>query len=156
MDPDAFEAAITPKTKAVIPVHLGASIADMDRIMEIAKKHNLIVIEDCAHAHGAQWKGQGVGSIGDLGSFSFQSSKLMTSGEGGCITTNDDILRQKVMSLINCGRKGPGYDGYEGQLFTATTGCLAAKAVLLGQWTALTRSPRLEPRCMTTSKSAPL
>jgi len=134
MDPDAFEAAITPKTKAVIPVHLGASIADMDRIMEIAKKHNLIVIEDCAHAHGAQWKGKGVGSIGDLGSFSFQSSKLMTSGEGGCITTNDDILRQKVMSLINCGRKGPGYDGYEGQLFTGNYRLSELQiAVLMGQ-----------------------
>jgi dTDP-4-amino-4,6-dideoxygalactose transaminase len=119
MDPAAVEAAITPKTRAIIPVHLGASIADMDRILEIARKHNLIVIEDCAHAHGGQWRGKGVGSMGDFGSFSLQSSKLMTSGEGGVLTTNDDVLRQKSMSLINCGRKEPGYDGFEGQLFGA-------------------------------------
>jgi dTDP-4-amino-4,6-dideoxygalactose transaminase len=134
MDPEAFEAAITPKTKAVIPVHLGASIADMDRIMEIARKHGLVVIEDCAHAHGGQWRGQGVGSIGDMGSFSFQSSKLMTSGEGGCITTSDDILRQKCMSLINCGRKEPGYDGFEEQLFTGNYRLSDLQvAVLMGQ-----------------------
>lgn len=134
MDPDAFEAAITPRTKAVIPVHLGASIADMDRIMEIARRHGLVVIEDCAHAHGGQWRGQGVGSMGDMGSFSFQSSKLMTSGEGGCITTSDDILRQKCMSLINCGRKEPGYDGFEEQLFTGNYRLSDLQvAVLMGQ-----------------------
>lgn len=119
MDPAAVEAAITPKTRALIPVHLGASIADMDRLMEIAKKHGLVVIEDCAHAHGGQWRGQGVGSIGDFGSFSLQSSKLLTSGEGGVLIMNDDVLRQKSMSLINCGRKETGYDGFEGQLFGA-------------------------------------
>ena len=117
MDPALVEAAITPKTRAIIPVHLGSSIADMDRILEIAKKHGLVVIEDCAHAHGGQWRGMGVGSMGDFGSFSLQSSKLMTSGEGGVLTVKDDVLRQKVMSLINCGRKEPGYDGFEEQLF---------------------------------------
>ena len=117
MDPAAVEAAITPKTKAIIPVHLGHELTDMDRIMEIAKKHGLVVIEDCAHSHGGQWRGKGVGSIGDFGSFSFQSSKLMTSGEGGAITCNDDVAIQKVMSLINCGRKDPGFDGFDEQLF---------------------------------------
>lgn len=117
IDPAAIEAAITPRTRAIIPVHLGHQIADMDRVLDIAKRHGLFVIEDCAHAHGGQFRGKGVGSMGDFGSFSFQSSKLMTSGEGGALTCNDDILRQKAMSLINCGRKEPGYDGFEGLLF---------------------------------------
>ena len=89
MDPAAFEAAITPRTKAVIPVHLFGSMANMDEIMRIARKHHLAVVEDCAHAHGGQWDGKYVGSIGDIGSFSFQESKIMASGEGGaCITNN--------------------------------------------------------------------
>lgn len=111
LDPAAFEAAITPKTRFVIPVHLGHQCADMDRILEIAARHGITVIEDCAHAHGGQWRGKGVGSMGAFGSFSFQSSKLMTSGEGGALICNDDLLRQKAMSLINCGRQEPGYDG---------------------------------------------
>lgn len=117
IDPDLVEQAVTPKTRAIIPVHLGSSCADMDRILDIAKRHNLIVIEDCAHAHGGQWRGMGVGSMGDFGSFSFQSSKLMTSGEGGAITIKDGIHLQKAMSLINCGRKEPGYDGFDGLMF---------------------------------------
>ncbi|MBM4394106.1 MAG: DegT/DnrJ/EryC1/StrS family aminotransferase [Deltaproteobacteria bacterium] len=117
MDPAGVEAAITPKTKAIIPVHLGHQMTDMDRILEIAKRHGLVVIEDCAHSHGGQWRGKGVGSMGDFGSFSFQSSKLMTSGEGGAILCNDDTYRAKVMSLVNCGRKEPGYDGFDEQLF---------------------------------------
>jgi dTDP-4-amino-4,6-dideoxygalactose transaminase len=117
MDPAAFEAAITPRTRAVVPVHLGASVADLDRILEIARRHGILVIEDCAHAHGAAWRGRGVGSWGDFGSFSFQSSKLMTSGEGGVILTSNDEWAQKCASIINCGRKEPGYDGFEGWLF---------------------------------------
>jgi L-glutamine:scyllo-inosose aminotransferase len=119
MDPAAVEAAITPDTRAIIPVHLGSSIADMDRILDIAKKHGLVVIEDCAHAHGGQWRGMGVGSMGDFGSFSLQSSKLMTSGEGGVLTVRDDVMHQKCKSIINCGRKEPGYDGFDEQLFGA-------------------------------------
>lgn len=117
LDPAAVEAAVTPRTRAIIPVHLGHQITDMDALMVVAKKHGLAVIEDCAHAHGGQWRGKGVGSIGDFGSFSFQSSKLVTSGEGGALITNDEILKQKAMSLINCGRKEIGCDDYEGQLF---------------------------------------
>ena len=85
IDPDQAEAAITPRTKAILPVHLGHQMADMDRIMEIAAAHGLAVIEDCAHAHGQQWKGLGAGCIGDFGSFSHQSSKILTSGEGGTL-----------------------------------------------------------------------
>jgi dTDP-4-amino-4,6-dideoxygalactose transaminase len=83
MDPKAIEAAITPRTRAIIPVHLGAEMADMDAIMEIADRHNLVVIEDCAHAHGAKWRGKGAGTFGHFGSFSLQSSKILTTGEGG-------------------------------------------------------------------------
>ena len=104
IDPDAVEAAITPRTKAIIPVHLGHQMADMDRIMAIAKAHGLAVIEDCAHAHGQQWRGQGAGCIGDFGSFSHQSSKILTSGEGGTLLTNDDTLARRAHSIIDCGR----------------------------------------------------
>lgn len=104
IDPKAVEAAITPQTRAIMPVHLGSQVADMDAIMDIAARHNLVVVEDCAHAHGAQWRGRGVGSVGHLGSFSMQSSKLLTSGEGGLVLTNDDRLAELCHSLIDCGR----------------------------------------------------
>lgn len=102
--PKAVEAAITPRTRAIIPVHMAGQPADMDAIMAIAKKHNLIVIEDAAHAHGATYKNRGAGSVGHMGSFSFQSSKNLTSGEGGLITTNDDQLAEACRSIHNCGR----------------------------------------------------
>ncbi len=104
IDPDAMEEAITDRTKAVIPVHIGGCPADMDRIMEIARKHDLIVIEDAAQAHAAEWRGQRVGSIGDMGSFSFQSSKNLCAGEGGIITTSDQKLGDRCWSFHNCGR----------------------------------------------------
>jgi dTDP-4-amino-4,6-dideoxygalactose transaminase len=104
IDPEQVEAAITPRTKAIIPVHLGHHMADMDRLMQIANAHGLAVVEDCAHAHGQQWQGKGAGCIGDLGSFSHQSSKILTSGEGGSLLTNDDDLARRAHSLIDCGR----------------------------------------------------
>ena len=104
IDPDLAEAAITERTKAILPVHLGHQMADMDRIMEIARKHGLAVIEDCAHAHGQRWNGQGAGCIGDFGSFSHQSSKILTSGEGGTLLTSDETLARRAHSLIDCGR----------------------------------------------------
>ena len=99
--PDAIEAAITPRTRAVIPVHNGGYPADMDAIMEIAEKHNLKVIEDCAHAHGSQWRGKGVGSIGHLGTFSFQIGKTLTCGEGGMVLTNDEDLANRAGQVAN-------------------------------------------------------
>lgn len=96
LDPQAFEAAITPKTKAVIPVHIYGSMANLDEILAIAKKHNLVVVEDCAHAHGGKWNGKGVGSLGDVGSFSFQQSKTMASGEGGICITNDEEIAERL------------------------------------------------------------
>ena len=104
LDPVAIEAAITSRTRAIIPVHLGFRFADMDAIMEIANRHKLFVLEDCAHAHGAKWRDKGAGSIGHAGSFSFQTSKLMTAGEGGMVTTNDIELADQVIRLANCGR----------------------------------------------------
>lgn len=117
LDPNRIEEVLTDRTRAIIPVHLGCSFADMDRIMEIAAKHDLVVIEDCAHMHGGKWRGKGAGSIGHLGSFSFQSSKLLTAGEGGMILTSDKTLEEKCQSLVNCGRKEPGYDSFEGDVF---------------------------------------
>lgn len=99
--PDAIEAAITPRTRAIIPVHNGGYPADMDAIMEIAEKHNLKVIEDCAHAHGSQWRGKGVGSIGHLGTFSFQIGKTLTCGEGGMVITNDEDLANRAGHVAN-------------------------------------------------------
>ncbi|QQS47913.1 MAG: DegT/DnrJ/EryC1/StrS family aminotransferase [Acidobacteriota bacterium] len=104
LDPALVEAAITPKTKAIIPVHLGFRFADMDRLTEIAERHGLFLLEDCAHAHGGKWNGKGAGSIGQAGSFSFQTSKLMTAGEGGIVITSDIDLADQVIRLANCGR----------------------------------------------------
>ncbi len=104
IDPKAIEAAITPRTRAIIPVHFAGQMADMDAVMAIAKRHNLVVIEDAAHAHGASHGGRPAGSIGHFGSFSFQSSKNLTSGEGGLITTNDDALAAACRSIHSCGR----------------------------------------------------
>jgi dTDP-4-amino-4,6-dideoxygalactose transaminase len=104
IDPALVEAAITPRTRAIMPVHLGHQMADMDRIMEIARSHSLAVVEDCAHAHGQRWNDQGAGCIGDFGSFSHQSSKIMTAGEGGSLLTNDERLARLAHSIIDCGR----------------------------------------------------
>ncbi|HEX2587524.1 MAG TPA: DegT/DnrJ/EryC1/StrS family aminotransferase [Gaiellales bacterium] len=104
IDPDAVEAAITPATRAIMPVHLGQQMADMDRLVEIADRHGLAIVEDCAHAHGQQWGGRGAGCIGAFGSFSHQSSKILTAGEGGSLLTNDEALARRAHSIIDCGR----------------------------------------------------
>ena len=104
LDPGAIEHALTPRTRAIIPVHFAGQPADMDPIMALAKKRRLLVIEDAAHAHGALYRNRPAGSLGHLASFSFQSSKNLTSGEGGLITTNDDALAEACRSIQNCGR----------------------------------------------------
>jgi dTDP-4-amino-4,6-dideoxygalactose transaminase len=112
IDPDQVEAAITDRTRAIIPVHLGHQMSDMDRIMDIASRHGLAVIEDCAHAHGQRWRDAGAGCIGTFGSFSHQSSKTLTSGEGGSLLTDDEALARRAHSIVDCGRaKDP--DGKE-------------------------------------------
>src|SRR5450631_75350 len=112
VDPDTYcldaklvEQAITPKTKAFLPVHLGMRFADLDILVPLAAKHGIKIVEDCAHAHGGMWRGKGAGSIGDLGAFSFQSSKLITSGEGGAVITNNLEYFERVQSYINTGRR---------------------------------------------------
>jgi dTDP-4-amino-4,6-dideoxygalactose transaminase len=105
IDPNLIEAAITKKTKAIIPVHFGGLAADMDKINRIAKKHKLIVIEDACHAHGAEYQGTKLGAIGDMGVFSFQSSKNITAGEGGIVLTNNRKYAELVRSFHNCGRE---------------------------------------------------
>jgi dTDP-4-amino-4,6-dideoxygalactose transaminase len=112
ISPKAIEAAITSRTKAIIPVHFAGQVADMNAIMAIAKRHKLTVIEDAAHAHGARFNDRAAGSVGHLASFSFQSSKNMTSGEGGIITTNEDGLAEACRSIQSCGRV-PGGLWYE-------------------------------------------
>ncbi len=111
IDPSKIEEAITDKTKAIMPVHIGGAPANMDEIMKIAKKYDLYVIEDSAQAHGARWGDRGAGTIGDFGTFSFQSSKNITAGEGGIVLTNDEELAEKAWSYMNCGRirKGQWY-----------------------------------------------
>jgi dTDP-4-amino-4,6-dideoxygalactose transaminase len=104
IDPRAVEAAVGPRTRAIIVVHFAGQVVEMEAIMGIARRCGLVVIEDAAHAHGASWRGRPAGSIGDVGSFSFQSSKNMTSGEGGIIVTNDDALAAACRSIQNCGR----------------------------------------------------
>jgi dTDP-4-amino-4,6-dideoxygalactose transaminase len=116
VDPSAVEAAITPRTAAIMPVHLACALADMDALGAIASRRSLLVVEDCAHAHGAKWRGRGAGALGDFGSFSMQSSKLLTAGEGGAVTTNDPTYAARLASLVNCGRKEPGADAFPEQM----------------------------------------
>ncbi|HEY8333394.1 MAG TPA: DegT/DnrJ/EryC1/StrS family aminotransferase [Tardiphaga sp.] len=106
MDPAAIEAAITPRTKAILPVHLHGLMADMDPIMDIARRHGLVVIEDAAQAHGAEYKGRRAGSIGDLGCFSFYPGKnLGAYGEGGAVVTNRPDLARQVALLRDWGQE---------------------------------------------------
>ncbi len=104
MDPALIEAAITPRTKAIVPVHLYGQMADMDPIMAIAKKHGLFVLEDSAQAHGAEYKGKRAGSIGDMGAFSFYPGKnLGAYGEGGMVTTSNAEYARTIRMLRDWG-----------------------------------------------------
>jgi dTDP-4-amino-4,6-dideoxygalactose transaminase len=104
IDPARIEDAVGPRTRAVIPVHFGGQACDMDRIMAIARKHELAVIEDACHAHGGEYRGRKLGTIGHAGCFSFQLSKNLTSGEGGVTVTDDERLADTIDSLRNVGR----------------------------------------------------
>jgi dTDP-4-amino-4,6-dideoxygalactose transaminase len=108
IDPSAVEGAITSRTRAIVPVHFAGLPADMEAIVATAERHGLVVIEDAAHAHGAGYRGRPAGSLGDLASFSFQSSKNLTAGEGGIVVTNDDRLADACRSIQNCGRVPDG------------------------------------------------
>ena len=112
IDPASAEAAVGAKTKAIIAVHFGGVIADMDRLERLASNAGLLLFEDAAHAHGADWKGRRAGGIGVAGTFSFQNSKAMTAGEGGIVITSDEDAAARIRSLVNCGRK-PGHGWFE-------------------------------------------
>jgi dTDP-4-amino-4,6-dideoxygalactose transaminase len=104
MDYDQLERVLTPRTKAICPVHLYGRVCDMDRVMEFAKRHNLAVVEDTAQAHGAKWKGKTAGTFGEIGCFSFYPGKnLGAYGDGGGLATNDEALFRQVRKLRNYG-----------------------------------------------------
>jgi len=111
IDANKMEAAITNRTRCILPVHLGGAPANLDRILEIARKRRLHVVEDACQAHLAEWRGRKVGTLGDLGCFSFQASKNLNSGEGGAIATNNAELLEVCKSFHNQGRppKGVGF-----------------------------------------------
>lgn len=132
IDPSKIEAAITDRTRAIIPVHFAGQACDMDRIMAIAKRHNLAVIEDAAHAHGAEYKGKKLGTIGRAGCFSFQSSKNLTAGEGGMVITDDEQLFERMNALRNVGRITGG-QWYEHHYLGCNYRITQFQAVLLSQ-----------------------
>jgi dTDP-4-amino-4,6-dideoxygalactose transaminase len=114
LDAAAASRAVTERTVGIMPVHIGGRPCDMDAINALAKQHGLFVLEDAAQATGAEWRGRKTGTIGDLGTFSFQSSKILTAGEGGIITTADDALADLVWSMANVGRiRGGGWYQHE-------------------------------------------
>ena len=114
LDAGQIEAAITDKTAAIMPVHFAGLPADMDRVLDIARRHRLKVIEDSAHGWGSKWRGKGCGALGDAGGFSFQQSKNITSAEGGIVLTDDPDLADTIRSLSNVGRgkDKPWYEHY--------------------------------------------
>lgn len=139
MDPALVEAAITPRTKAILPVHLYGQPADIDPIMEVARRHNLVVIEDAAQAHGAKYKGRAVGSIGDMACFSFYPGKnLGAYGEGGAVTTSNPEYARTIRMLRDWGQdrkyhhvlRGYNYrmEGFQGAI-------LRVKLRYLDAWT---------------------
>lgn len=134
----SIEKAITDKTKAIIVVHLYGQCVDMDPVMEIAKKHNLKVIEDAAQAHGALYKGRRAGALGDIASFSFYPGKnLGCLGDGGCITTNDENLAKKVRALGNYGshvKYQHIYKGINSRLDEIQAAILDVKLKYLDKW----------------------
>lgn len=121
LDPAALEAAITRKTKAIVAVHLFGKSAPMDEILAIAKRHGLAVIEDAACATGTTYKGRPVGALGDIGCFSFHPRKVITTGEGGMVTTNRVDLSDRVKSLRNHGSTGPAFGTDPSKPYTMST-----------------------------------
>lgn len=138
MDPTKIEAAITARTKAILPVHLYGQPADMEPIMQIARKHGLKVIEDCAQAHGAKYHGQKVGVFGDVACFSFYPGKnLGAYGDGGAVVTNDDTIADRVKLLRNHGTREKyvhNIEGYCRRLDNLQAAVLGVKLPHLDKW----------------------
>ncbi|MCG7408920.1 DegT/DnrJ/EryC1/StrS family aminotransferase [Paenibacillus sp. ACRRX] len=143
MSPEGVRLAITPRTKAILPIHMYGSMVDMDAIMQIAAEYNLYVIEDCAHSHGSVWRGQRAGTIGHIGAFSMQQGKVLTCGEGGAAITKDERLLAKMeASAWNARTKLPDAELRLGAMQLSETGgrfgtnrCLSEfqAAILLAQ-----------------------
>ncbi|WP_104668076.1 DegT/DnrJ/EryC1/StrS family aminotransferase [Ensifer adhaerens] len=104
IDPEKAEAAITPRTKAIVAVHIYGNLCDMDRLLDIGARHGIPVVEDAAEALGSEWRGRKAGSLGAFGAFSFHGTKTVTTGEGGMFVTSDEKLYEKVLTLSNHGR----------------------------------------------------
>lgn len=138
MDPSLIEAKITDKTKAILPVHLYGQPADMDEIMQIAEKHNIMVIEDACQAHGALYKGKKAGSMGVAGCFSFYPGKnLGAYGEGGAVVTQDPEIDKKIRMIRDHGQEQKYYhamEGYNGRLDAIQAGVLRIKLKRLAAW----------------------
>lgn len=115
IDPKLIEAKITPRTKVIVPSHLQGGVADLDPILEIARRHKLRVVEDCAQCCGGRYKGKFVGSIGDLGINSFQLGKTITAGEGGAVTTSDPVLYERAFRFHDVGTVSRSFNATVGQ-----------------------------------------
>ena len=142
LDPADVERRITPRTKAIMPVHIGGQPADMDGILAVAKRHGLPVVEDACQAWGAAWSGKRVGALGDSGGFSFQASKNINAGEGGFVVTNDADLYERVWAMHNAGRSPvgsryePPFTGYNYRMTEFQAAVLLAQLERLPEHTA--------------------
>ncbi len=113
VDPQAAAAAITPRTRAIVAVDYGGMPCDMDALNALGRRHDLVIVSDCAHSHGSQWQGVGTGALGDVGAFSFQMGKTLTTGEGGMVLTNSAALAERAYSYHHIGRiRGRRFDEY--------------------------------------------
>lgn len=142
---DSARKLLTPNTKAIIPVHLYSQVTNMEKLMSFAQDNSLKVIEDCAHAHGMFFNNKALGTFGDIGSFSFQESKTMSSGEGGLLVTDDSELAERIFNLKNCGRpfKGTGYTFGSNHRITEFQA-----AILLGQLERLDQQIKIKEKNM--------
>ncbi len=148
IDPKQVEAAVTSRTRAIIPVHIAGCPADMDAILDIARTHNLAVIEDAAQAVCAEWNGKPVGALGDCGTFSFQASKNLNSGEGGVVISNDESLADLIWSVANVGRTRGGKK-YEHPVLGSNYRLTEFQAAIL-----LAQMTRLEEQSLTRTRNA--
>jgi len=138
IDPEQVAAAITPRTSAIVPVHLYGRLAPMDELQAIAEKHNLFLLEDAAQAHGARYKGKRAGSLGKAAGFSFYPAKNLGAwGDGGAVTTNDKELSEKISKIRNYGQEKKYYHdtlGWNSRLDSLQAIVLSEKLKLLDQW----------------------
>jgi len=148
IDAQKIEGCITDKTKAIIPVHFAGLPCDMDGILDVARRHELTVIEDACHSWGTRWRGKGTGALGNAGAFSFQMSKNITSGEGGIILTDDEELADRCRSYTNCGR-GKGSPWYYHHIVAGNYRMTEFQAALL-----LAQLGRLEPQVAKRAENA--